>query len=906
MADKVQSGGVGLPAGEKIGKYVLVERLAIGGQAIVYKAHDPTLDRHVAIKQISTHLAADGRFLERFRREAQILARLGSEQSAIVGIHELIEDTRGLFIVMEYVPGQTLEQILSASPAPLDAKAALQIIWRLAAGLNSVHNAGIIHRDIKPANIIIGEGLRPRIADFGVAASTSGQTSLVLGTTKYMAPEVFSGQAPDARMDMYALGFIAYEMLLGRAKFNEVFADVVRDRHSEPQRWMKWHGSENLQAPSLHEVNDAIPQALSDLVSHMMAKDPAKRFVSMEELGRTIKATFSPHAQPAVPAPAPEHRHRHHHSHHSHAGRPADPHQTGASASRDEVDQLTLDGPLPTAKLPRKQMSLQKKLIIAGSISAVLMAGFITMLGINYSKSKRSQTEAQKVFQSAEDDFRKGQWAASLDAFRTIAGRGDDVGAKAAALGQLAKAQLAVEAALAAQTETEKNARWEDAAHCETLANQAYESIQIKRGALTDWTRQLKKDIDAFRQYRLGSRNFDEAVTSAQAALVDGKYADAREVLRQRMSQPDITPTQEQNRRINELAKAINQAELKAGVTGKLSQAGSQIEQKQFDQAQTSCDEAAGLLEGPLGAQLARGEREALEAQLAQARKNVDIERKAAGANDEARNASDRTAELDALRRLDSIKPSPELTARIKNVESAVALERARQLKGEGKIDEARTAYNEALALKPDDSVKAELVDLDRGVKKRQLMSQAELDMQQGQWDAAVEKLTQAAEIEPETNVSARLTAARYGKTLALADSLRDQHKYADAVVSYEQAREINPSAATELDERLESLAQMQKYDELVAAGEKAFAAKLFTRARESYIKAQKVLDTADIKQKIVLSQYSENLELGKTELASSNFPAALGYLRLAQRYMDTEDVRKLIADAELKAQSKP
>ncbi|MFW6066477.1 MAG: serine/threonine-protein kinase, partial [Planctomycetota bacterium] len=285
-ADKKNEEGqghdVGLPPGAKIGKYEVRERLGIGGQAIVYRCYDPLLDREVAIKQISSHLAADEDFLNRFRREAQILARVGSTQPAVIDIHELLEDENGLFIVMEYVRGHTLAQTLNDTPGPVEPKAAVQLIWRLAAALHDVHAAGIVHRDLKPGNIIITPSLRPKITDFGLAAAGSEQTSMLMGTTKYMAPELFEGKPADARADIYSLGFIAYEMLLGREKFNEVFADVVRDKHAAAMRWMKWHGNEKVQAPPLHELNPSVPRALSDIVAGMIAKDPDERFQSME------------------------------------------------------------------------------------------------------------------------------------------------------------------------------------------------------------------------------------------------------------------------------------------------------------------------------------------------------------------------------------------------------------------------------------------------------------------------------------------------------------------------------------------------------------------------------------------------------------------------------------------------
>ena len=347
-----QADGVGYPPGTRIGKYEIAERLGMGGQAIVYKAHDPLLDRYVAIKQISSHLAENPEFIEHFRKEAQILAKLATSQPALVTIHELIQEERGLFIVMEFVSGSTLETMLNGSPGPVEPKAVLQILWRLAGGLHAVHSAGVIHRDIKPGNIIIGEGLKVKIADFGVAAMSDGQTLMALGTTKYMAPELYGGKTVDARADMYSLGFIAYKMLLGRAKFNEVFADVVRDKSTEALRWMKWHGNEQVNAPALNELNPAIPKPLADIVATMMVKNPDHRIASMEQLGRAIKASFSlargPSAtrvRPSLGRPTAPPRPPGRHTHAGLRGRPGSfrrpQHRAaaqGPNAAQDQVD----------------------------------------------------------------------------------------------------------------------------------------------------------------------------------------------------------------------------------------------------------------------------------------------------------------------------------------------------------------------------------------------------------------------------------------------------------------------------------------------------------------------------------------------------------------------------------------
>ncbi|MHC4718318.1 MAG: serine/threonine-protein kinase, partial [Planctomycetota bacterium] len=302
-------GGDGaLPIGSKLGKYELLERLGAGGESIVYRAHDPFLDRHVAIKQIAPHLAGDQTYSERFREIARRLARLRCEE--VIVIHELIEDERGVFVVMEFVRGHTIASTLANQDEPVEPRAVLQILWRVAAGLAEVHKAGIVHRDIKPGNIIIGEGLRVKITDFGVAAPAGVPASVRWGTARYMAPDLMSGVQVDARADIYSLGMVVYEMLAGRKRFNETFADIVRDTSPqvERDRWMKWHLDAGKAAPPLHEINPAVPEALSRIVAKMLAKDPEDRFRNVEELGREIRANFSPRAH--RPAPRGERKQR--------------------------------------------------------------------------------------------------------------------------------------------------------------------------------------------------------------------------------------------------------------------------------------------------------------------------------------------------------------------------------------------------------------------------------------------------------------------------------------------------------------------------------------------------------------------------------------------------------------------
>jgi len=481
VEENVQQGGVGLPAGTKLGKYEIREKIAIGGQAIVYKGYDALLDRFVAIKQISSHLAEDPKFLERFRKEAQILARLGAEEPAIVTIHELLEDPRGLFIVMEYVEGRRLEAILEESPGPIESKAALQILWRLAGALYAVHANGIIHRDLKPSNIIVGEGLRAVITDFGVAASITGQTSMVLGTTKYMAPELFAGGDVDGRADMYSLGFIAYEMLAGRPKFKEIFSDIVRDHHAEALRWMKWHGNESVQAPPLHEVNPQIPLALSNIVARMMAKDLSQRFESMEALGRAIKMSFSPRARAAGGAPM--------------VAAPAAPGKVGPGDEGDELD--VQPEPSATAPLPKSSLSLRTKVILVGVI-LLTGIGFGVAWGIrshlqNLERLNSAAGRYERIWKLYDKEFKYDEALKEIDALRKAFADSPESD-RASVIAHLCRGHL-----LVAKASTKED--WDKAAATENDAKEELKRVQRARPELDNFVRDFYKRVDAFGEW---------------------------------------------------------------------------------------------------------------------------------------------------------------------------------------------------------------------------------------------------------------------------------------------------------------------------------------------------------------------------------------------------------------------
>ena len=580
----VHTGGIGLPKGERIGKYEVVERLGMGGQAVVYKGYDALLDRYVALKQISAHLASDEKFLERFRREAQILAKLGGEQESIVTIHELIEDERGLFIVMEYLAGHSLETVLEDTKGPSEPKAVLQIIWRLAAALHAVHNAGIIHRDLKPSNIIVCEGLRAKITDFGVAASISGQTSMILGTTKYMAPELFEGGQVDGRADMYSLGFIAYELLAGRPKFNEIFAEIVRDKHSEALRWMKWHGNTAIHAPLLEEVNPAVPVALSQIVAKMMDKDVSKRFGNMEQLGRAIKMSFSPRGKPAGGAAAARRRRM--------VPAPVTPAEltaadSGAALAPPEAgDELEVapvgaaTAPLPSSRLGRKLLMFFVLPVVILSLLGLGAVGVYRFMQGRAARERQAQIanstyfEAEKTMIGALKSYDRAKFDKAAAGFRDIQKRFPrSVYAVQASVWQpLCEAYLAM-----------ADGKWEEAVLRESAAIERNNWVQANRDDLGDWARRARGNLKSFRSYYLGTRQFRETMERADKAFQKRDYDETRMILQRELRDVVLTPDQE--RQVERFRDMVNLTEFRGLLVGQMQKAEDLLSQNKFAEA---------------------------------------------------------------------------------------------------------------------------------------------------------------------------------------------------------------------------------------------------------------------------------------------------------------------------------
>jgi serine/threonine protein kinase/beta-lactam-binding protein with PASTA domain len=261
------------------GRYQVRSRIARGGMATVYLATDLRLERRVAVKVMHGHLADDSQFKQRFIQEARSAARLAHPN--VVNVFDQGQDSESAYLVMEYLPGITLRDLLDEYGS-LTPQQMIDITEAVLAGLGAAHKAGILHRDLKPENVLLADDGRIKIGDFGLARATSANTATgaaLLGTIAYLSPELVTRGVADTRSDIYAVGIMMYEMLTGEQPFTG----------EQPMQIAYRHANEPLPAPS--SKNPKVPRELDELVLWATAKDPDQRPADARTLLEQVRDT---------------------------------------------------------------------------------------------------------------------------------------------------------------------------------------------------------------------------------------------------------------------------------------------------------------------------------------------------------------------------------------------------------------------------------------------------------------------------------------------------------------------------------------------------------------------------------------------------------------------------------------
>jgi len=286
---------VPVQAGTVLGRYRLLERIGEGGMGEVWKAHDDNLDRDVAIKLLLHGRVGNTTARERFRREALVLSRLS--HPGVATIFDFDSRDGYEFLVMEYVPGGTLDNRLEKGPMPLKDVLALAI--PIADALDNAHRHGFLHRDLKPGNIALTADGHPKILDFGIALLLSGdrgaarmtEAGTFVGSLPYMAPEQLLGDAGDARADVYALGAMLFEMITGRLPFNSMRTEALM------------FAIISTTAPQVRSLRPEVPESLDRLVGECLRKEPDYRPATAAQVSEALRGIRDGIPTTALPLP---------------------------------------------------------------------------------------------------------------------------------------------------------------------------------------------------------------------------------------------------------------------------------------------------------------------------------------------------------------------------------------------------------------------------------------------------------------------------------------------------------------------------------------------------------------------------------------------------------------------------
>jgi len=883
--------GVGLAAGTRIGKYEIIEAIGAGGQSVVYKGRDTQLDRIVAIKQISAHLGADDRFVKRFRAEAKILAQLGGERSNIVAVYDLIEHELGLFIAMEHVEGHTLAEVLAYQDLALPVDVTIDILGNIANGLRVAHAAGVVHRDIKPGNVIVTRSHMAKITDFGVAAQAGQDDSLSLGTTKYMAPEVFSGVAVDQRVDIYSLGFLAYEMLTGRQFFRKVFRDVLRDKRSENLRWMKWHSDPDLAPPNLADINPQVSRALGDCVARMMAKDPQRRYESVDQVIADLTAITEAPEQP----------------------------EPGEQVLAETVELKSMAAAaeayddLPTTTAPRKPMSTRAKITIAGVVVAALVVLGVVLATVVGGRQRELIAKADAAYQQAGETYQRARALYDKEGDLTGAIKG------------FAEAQKQFEQ----YTERFGNLpRGTGRSRARALLSEAYQAmlrgdiagaedllVEAKRlEAVSDTV------IERFSRDLTARHSAVQTLDQMEQAIEAGDFL-AAESAGARFARLDGPPL-DQDRRARRLTQRLREAKSAAEIqralaAGDAAKANAETAAA-ADRAEKFEDAISHL--GMAAEHYQRAEDLAPEdpvvrrrlAALREAREFVNARAVY------VRTLTDKKPLDEQVRALKAVvaarPPTEALRDELATARAELGYQRAIKLIESGRRSDlraAREALVEAVGHKRLPKAVAALADVEKLIEHGDLVAQADRATRNGEFAEAVSLLEKAEAVRHDETTAAMLSDARITLHMAAGDAARKARQWAEALTHYEKARQVrldDEDLSNQVDRRADLVGREREYYDLLEQARKLLAEANYRQAVNRLSKAERLAASEDVdipadeaaRQK-KLARYQWEVAKGKAAAADGNLRGALGFFRIAQNLINTAEVRRLISEVQAK-----
>ncbi len=881
-----------LEAGMKVGKYQIVSLLGTGGMAMVYKAYDKSLDRYVAIKQIAPNLASDPKFVDRFRREAQVLARLSQGQQNVVSVYELVEENGGLFMVMEYVEGSSLQKLMDRGPAALQT--GLGILLKIALGLRAIHAQGIVHRDLKPDNIMVQSSGNVKIADFGLVGKSGGRTSLPMGTTQYMAPEMFTGGAVDDRADIYSLGFIAYQMLIGPEKFREVFSEIYSDPQSANIRWMHWHSNSGIKAPSLREVQPGVPPLVARIVDRMMDKDPSRRFASADQIIKWLRQIFVMYvqgkslteqdsarlekqvdaevmggptdSQPDTDEPAAQPK--------------AKRTKAAARESADTTDEKAVAAAAgsqaapKTAPLPKRPWGWRQYAVIGGIVAAGIVVALITMSIIEGGKVSAQRAELRNALDEGKRLYEDGDYLAAAEIFDRVSRQYNNQSARFAQLRSLGEHNLNI-------------GEYEDASQNLRAARD-----MAATGEQQNWVNEFERRLSNHSHFARLKNEWEQFENA-------GDYPRALEVLAQ--AERDESGNQAL---VQDARRRIERLQAQADVRGRMARGNEALKARNWSEAEAHYAGARQLAEQ-------RGlseEAASIKARLAELGQIKQYEDFVTLADQDMEQKNYRSAS-EAFERALRIELSSEVAdlvnrdmvqMKARRARSEALAEEGLQIKGRRMWSQALRKMEEAVVEWPDNErAKMEIAHIKRIIEYQEIIKEAQNLAGKNEFLQAAQTMQRAINLEDDPGEKRRLQDQQATWT---DQHWRSQAHQARSARKWQEVIDNIGKIRTQTREDAQMVQQAQRempFENFVRAGDAAYERDDLNSAKQNYQEAQKLYDRGQIREKLKMVEYRRYYLQAVENFDSQRYGVALANAQLARRQMVTDEINGLIQKIE-------
>jgi serine/threonine-protein kinase len=847
MSQPVDHSGMSNPLtpGDQVGKYRIEAQIGSGGGAIVWRAIDPLLNKAVAIKQLApSTLDMDSHTArQHFANEAKLGRELSEKDPRhLVQVYEYLAEERGLFIVMEYIAGSSLETILRKLAAPMPPKQALGIVAATAMGLQHLHSNGVIHRDLKPANILMPNAGGLKICDFGLASLIGDMDTVAAGSVRYMAPELTSGEQVDGRADLYSLGMIAYEMLAGRENFEQAFRFVLKDQRNQALRWMKWHANQRAKATPLHELLPGVDKTLSDLVDRMMAKDPTQRIASGDELVQTIKMHF------ANGSDKPD------------AGNMTQDGQGHASKAGSGSNAIMPGATEPTAMLPKKS----RLPYYLGAVILVLCCVLGMMLFSQNKKSdlveKQRVADAYSVYQAALDKFKAKEYEQASNLFSELIQEWPattDLGLKSKGYQLLSEANI-------------------------NLSNKAYDAAVAALIAADDSGAFAAKQRDHLKVLIRETQRqaaFANQIGKIQQLMSDKKYDLARQQL---IEQNSYSPTEDEKKILDELNIKLNAMVSQNQILSVLDEAQQMVDTGRRDEAIAMLEERQIRLSNQFIGQ-----------KINDLKRQREYEQALLDARTAQRNNQFSQA-IELYSRAQQMKEDPAITQQINQLRAQLAYQAGQEREHAGDMRGATTQYTLALRFADMREARRAIERINNNTERETMISAGDDAMNGRNYTTAIEHYKNAIAKGSDASLRQKLAKAEVEMHYEAGMRALNQAKI-------EEARTELAAAHTQAADDSRITAAMQKLDTLTAytaerdAGDRYRKNGDFGAAKLAYYRAKKILDNEEIRQRYDDTEFEHLVARAKHQISVKQFDPARINLVQAAKIHDTPEVRQLL-----------